>query len=147
MPVIITLIIAIFLILISWTWHNLGNIDKTKKILTIVISLILIFIVTFIVFNISKEGVQYESQQQMGDVQNVLVVLFTFINGLLIIPAIAKTLNKIFENEIDKNKAQQKFIIIFVIFIIIMIFECGYMKNIQQDILKIYNDALLIKKG
>ena len=147
MPVIITLIIAIFLILISWTWHNLGNIDKTKKILTIVISLILIFIVTFIVFNISKEGVQYESQQQMGDVQNVLVVLFTFINGLLIIPAIAKTLNKIFENEIDKNKAQQRFITIFVIFIIIMIFECGYMKNIQQDILKIYNDALLIKKG
>ena len=56
MPVIITLIIAMFLILISWTWHNLSGIDKTKKILTIVISLIVVFIITFIQFNISKEG-------------------------------------------------------------------------------------------
>ena len=28
MPAVITLIIAIFLMLISWTWHNLGNMEN-----------------------------------------------------------------------------------------------------------------------
>ena len=32
MPIIITIMIAMFLILISWTWHNLGDIEKIKKI-------------------------------------------------------------------------------------------------------------------
>ena len=31
MPIIITIMIAMFLILISWTWHNLGDIEKIKK--------------------------------------------------------------------------------------------------------------------
>ena len=34
MPIIITIMIAMFLILISWTWHNLGDIEKIKKIIT-----------------------------------------------------------------------------------------------------------------
>ena len=134
MPVIITLIIAIFLILISWTWHNLGNIDKSKKIITIIITLIILSIITFIIFNISKS--------EMESVRNVLVFVFTLINGLITMPAIAKMLRRIDENDIEKDEASKKFILILVIFIIIIIFECGYLKNIQQEILNIYTKAL-----
>ncbi len=142
MPVIITLIIAIFLILISWTWHNLGNIDKSKKIITIIITLIILSIITFIIFNISKSEIPYNSEEEMESVRNVLVFVFTLINGLITMPAIAKMLRKIDENDIEKDEASKKFILILVIFIIIIIFECGYLKNIQQEILNIYTKAL-----
>ncbi|MBR0350862.1 MAG: hypothetical protein IJH76_03470 [Clostridia bacterium] len=141
MPVIITLIIAIFLILISWTWNNLGNIDKTKKIITIVISLIVIAIITLIVFNISKSSVNYKSEEEVSAVRVVLVTLFTFVNGLVIMPSIAKTLNKINNKEITKEQAGKRFLIAIAVFVIVLIIECGYLTSIQNGILDIYHSA------
>lgn len=141
MPVIITIIIAIFLILISWIWHNLGSIDKTKKVITIIIALILMYVITLILFNISKSDLNYNKEEDMLAVRNILVLLFTSINGMIVMPFVAKILNKIYENEIDYEKARKSFIIIFTIFAIIIFFECGYLKNIQQGILDIYNQA------
>lgn len=141
MPVIITLIIAIFLILISWTWNNLGNIDKTKKVVTIVVSLFVIAIITLIIFNISKASVNYKSEEEVSVVRVVLVILFTFVNGLVVMPSIAKTLNKINNNEITKEQAGKRFLITGIIFIIVLIIECGYLTSIQKGILDIYNGA------
>lgn len=141
MPVIITLIIAIFLILVSWTWHNLGNIDKTKKVGTIIVLLIIMMIITLIVFNISKTNVNYKTEEEMASVRNVLVILFTFINGLIIMPSFAKTISKINDKEITKEQASKRFIIALVIFVVILFIECGYLKDIQNGILNIYHNA------
>lgn len=145
MPVVIALIIVIFFVFISWTWHNLGNIDNSKKVMVIIISLIVLFIITFIMFNISKQDISYNSEQEMQDVRNVLVILFTFINALIIMPIIAKTISKVRENEITQEQFKKRFIIILVVFLIILIFECGYMKSIQQQILNIYLNAIKAK--
>ena len=142
MPVIITIMIAMFLILISWTWHNLGNIENSKKIITITILLFIIFVITFIVFNISKSDLIYNKEEEMQAVRTILVILFTIINGLIVMPSIAKTLGKIFESDIDKQTAKMRLIITLAIFVLILIFECGYLKNIQKEILNIYNEAL-----
>ena len=144
MPVIITLIIAIFLILISWTWHNLGNIDKTKKVITIIASLIIMYVITLIIFNISKINVDYKSEEEMIAVRNVLVLLFTFINGLIVMPSFGKIINRVKENEITKEQASKKFLITLAIFIIVLFFECGYLKDTQKGILDIYNQAVKI---
>lgn len=141
MPVIITLIIAIFLILVSWTWHNLGSIDKTKKVITIVVSLIVMLIITFVVFNISKSNVDYKTEEEIAPVRNVLVILFTFINGLIIMPSFAKTIGKMNDKEITKEQASKRFIIALVVFIVILFIECGYLKDIQNGILNIYHNA------
>ena len=145
MPVVIALIIVIFFVFVSWTWHNLGDIDRTRKILIITISLIVLFIITFIMFNISKQDISYNSEAEMNDVRNVLVILFTFINGLILMPIVAKTISKVRENEITTEQAKKRFIVILIVFVIILIFECGYMKNIQQQILNIYLNALNAK--
>ena len=142
MPVIITIMIAMFLILISWTWHNLGNIENSKKIITITILLFIIFVITFVVFNISKSDLIYNKEEEMQAVRTILVILFTIINGLIVMPSIAKTLGKIFESDIDKQTAKMRLIITLAIFVLILIFECGYLKNIQKEILNIYNEAL-----
>lgn len=145
MPVVIALIIVIFFVFISWTWHNLGNIDNSKKVMIIIISLIILFIITFIMFNISKQDISYNSEQEMQDVRNVLVILFTLINALIIMPIISKTISKMREKEITEEQLKKRFIVILVVFVIILIFECGYMKNIQQQILNIYLNAIKAK--
>ena len=142
MPVIITLVIAMLLILVSWSWHNLGNVGKTKKALTIVVSLIILYLITFILFNIAKQGVPYNSEEQMKSVRIVLVLTFTIINGLIIMPSVFKQINKVNEKAIDRDQATKKVLIIILIFFVIMIFECIYLKNIQNEILNIYLKAI-----
>ena len=141
MPVIITLIIAIFLILISWTWTNLGSIDKTKKVITIIVGLIIMIIITLIVFNISKTNVNYDSEEEVSAIRTVLVILFSFINGLFVMPSFAKTIAKINSKEISKEQANKRFLIAIIIFIIVLFIECGYLKSIQNGILDIYHNA------
>ena len=143
MPIIITIMIAMFLILISWTWHNLGDIEKIKKIITMIVLFVLIYIVTLIVFNISKSDILYNSKEAMENVKKILVLLFTMVNGLIIMPFIAKILNKISCNDIDYEDAKKSFLVIFILFIIVIIFECGYLKDIQNGILNVYNKATL----
>lgn len=143
MPIIITIMIAMFLILISWTWHNLGDIEKIKKIITMIVLFVLIYIVTLIVFNISKSDILYNSKEAMENVKTILVLLFTMVNGLIIMPFIAKILNKISYNDIDYKDAKKSFLVIFILFIIVIIFECGYLKDIQNGILNVYNKATL----
>lgn len=109
MPIIITIMIAMFLILISWTWHNLGDIEKIKKIITMIVLFVLIYIVTLIVFNISKSDILYNSKEAMENVKTILVLLFTMVNGLIIMPFIAKILNKISCNDIDYKDAKKVF--------------------------------------
>ena len=133
MPIIITIMIAMFLILISWTWHNLGDIEKIKKIITMIVLFVLIYIVTLIVFNISKSDILYNSKEAMENVKTILVLLFTMVNGLIIMPFI----------DIDYNDDKKSFLVIFIVFIIVIIFECGYLKDIQNGILNVYNKATL----
>jgi len=138
MPAVITLIIAIFLILISWTWHNLGNIENAKKIFIIIGLLIMSFLITLLIFNVSKNDIVYDFQAEMETVRNVLVTVFTILNGLVIMPAIAKAISKVNDKEIERSQANKRLLLIFIIFIMILFAECGYLKDIQQGILNIY---------
>lgn len=142
MPVIITLVIAMFLILISWTWHNLGEITQSKKITTMIVLFVIGFLITLVIFNISKSGVNYNSEESLNSVRNILVLVFTIINGLIIMPPIAKTLGRINNKEITPDQATKHLGFFLIIFVIIIIIECNYLKGVQQGILDIYNNAI-----
>lgn len=135
MVLIISIIIAIYVLLIAWVWNNLGTIDRTKKVLIILIGTIIIYLITLMVFNISKSGINYEQELIEKDIRKILVTMFAGLNSLIIIPFIAKILERIKLNEIEQKEVSKKLSIIVVIFIICMFLECGYMKNIQQGIL------------
>lgn len=138
MPIIILVTVILFLVVIAWTWTNLGKIEKKKKIVIIVISIIITYVITLITFLISKTGINYENQNMANDVQNLLVAVFTAINGLIVIQYVAKIFGKINNNEIDKKTAQKKLIIIAIIFLICIIIEASYLKDIQNGILDVY---------
>ena len=138
MAFIITISIIIYLIDIAWTWKSLEDLEKSKKVAFIAIGLIITYIITTIVFSISQSGIQYENEESIKTVKNVLVAVFAGINGLIILPQLAKILNKAKEGEIEKKQIRNRVILLTIILLICLIFECGYMKDTQVGIIEIY---------
>lgn len=141
MPLIIIIIMAVYLVLIAWTWYSLENIEKTKKIAVIAIGVFLTYIITLIIFSISKAGIDYGNIPNQSTMKNILVILFTGINGIVLLPYVAKILGKINENEIEKDVVKRKIVILIIVFIICMFFECGYLKDTQKGMINIYNST------
>ena len=140
-PIIIAIII-VFAVVIIWTWSNLRDTSKYKKIIFIVIGLIASYIITLMIFNISKNGVQYQNHESEIAVQNMLVAIFTLMNALIILPYCAKIYKEQKEKEIKTYQFQRKMLLIVVTFIICAILECGYLKDTQKGILKIYESRI-----
>ena len=138
--VIISLIVIILLlVLFGWTWHSLGNIEKSTKIACIIGGLIVVFIITFVIYNISKIGITYENKEAMKLIQNVFVALFTIINGYIILPYVFKKLDQKNNDEIEKGQLKKSIIILVIIILIVGIFESSYLGSIQQGILSMMN--------
>lgn len=144
MTLIYIIIVAMYLILIAWTWQSLGNIEKRKKVVYIILGILLLFIITLIIFNISKNNVEYQKETIKNAVRNLLVLLFTAVNGIIFIPYVARILNKVEENEIEKEKLKIKAIVFIIVFVICVVIECGYLENIQNGIINIYNSKAMI---
>ncbi len=142
MVFIIIVSIVIYFVLIAWTWQSLGFIEKQKKVGIILIGIFLTYIITLIVFQIAKSDITYPNANVQNSIKNMLVAIFTGINGVIIMPQIGKILDKINEDEIEKEQLTKRVIILLIIFIICLIFESGYMKNTQEGILKIYQTML-----
>ena len=137
MPLIILMIFILYSVVIGWTWNNLGDIDKKKKILIIAGEIIAIYIITLIVFGVSKNGIDYTNKDVESNVKTVIVALFTGFNSLILLPFLNKQIIKLKEKETDEKSIIKKITIMFLIFIVCIIFECGYMKNTQKGILQV----------
>ena len=57
-------------------------------------------------------------------------------------PSMGKILDKINEDEIEKNDVIKRIIILSIVFIVCLIIESGYMKDTQQGILEIYRSYI-----
>ncbi len=142
MIIIIGITAIIYFVLIAWTWQSLGIIEKRKKVISILIGILVMYIITLITFNISKKGIIYQEKEAEILVRRILVILFTGVNGIVIIPYVAKILNRLKENDIEQKELKKKVIIFLIIFIICIIFECKYLKDTQKGILNIYQAML-----
>ena len=141
MAIIIAVItIILYIILIAFSWHNLSVLlDKKLKVAYILIGLIVMFICAFIVFNISTGGVKYQNSNMIGSVRNIILAVFVPVNGLIVMPYLASMLSKITSNEITQEQFSKKILILAIVFIIVLIIECSYFKNMQLGILNLMN--------
>ena len=137
MLIIYLTILIIYVVLILWSLNNLGKMPIAKKIIYILVNLLIVFIFTNISYIISKQNIQYESQEIMNNIKTVLLLLFTGINGIITIPISCKQISELQEENIDKTKFTKRIISIFVVLLIIAYLECGYMETTQKGILQI----------
>lgn len=133
------IVIILLLVLFGWTWQSLGSIEKPTKIACIIGGLIVVFIITFVIYNISKIGITYENKETMKLIRNVFVSLFTIVNSYVILPYSFRKLDKINNDEIEKEHLIKSIIILAIIILILGIFESSYLGSIQQGILSMIN--------
>ena len=139
MTVIITIMIVLFLVLIGWMWNSLGSIERKTKIICMICGIVVVYVITYIIYNISKIGITYENQEVMKTIRTVFVILFTIINGYITLPFIFRKLEQINNEDMDKEKMIRSIIILLIIIVVLAIFETLYLENSQQTILKMIN--------
>lgn len=143
---IILIMIIIYLVVLAWTWNNLEDLKKHKKIIIIGIGLLIVFIITNIIFAISKAGINYQNAEIQKDVGNIMIALFTGVNAL-ILPLLFKNILKMRNGEMEETIFKIKMGVGVIVFLLIMCLECGYIKDIQKGILEIYNTNVVEKIG
>lgn len=134
---IIIIVTVLYAVIIGWTWSSLGDIERKKKILITGIGILLVYLITLLLFNISKNQIQYPDISAEKYVKNILVIIFTGINSIAILPYAAKMYNKIYEGTIESQELKKKLVFIIILIILGIFLECEYMKDIQQGILNI----------
>ena len=141
MTFIIIGIIITYLVVIIWTWSSLEDIEIPKKILIIFSGIIVVFLITQIVFSISKNQIIYQNGNVERSISQVIVLLFTRLNWL-VLAIICKNIKKRANEEIENNVLKLRMIIILAVFLMCLYLECGYMTDIQQGILQIYKSNI-----
>ena len=96
------------------------------------------YIVTMITFNISKTGITYENAQMEKDIGNILILIFAGLNSLIVLPYLSKLLSRINDEDIEKNQVSKRVMVIIVVLILCLIMESGYLKDIQNGIINVY---------
>ncbi len=132
-----TVVFFIYLIAVIWSWKSLTNLSPLKKIIVILAGILIVYIITSILLNISKTNITYPTEEMGQKVTTVLTIVFTAINAL-IIPILSKNIVKMQSGEIDINQFKKKIIAILLIGIVFLGLECGYLKNTQKEIVNIY---------
>lgn len=131
MVFIIIVTIILYGLSIIWAWNSLGEIEKPKKVAVIAIGILVTYIITLLIFAISKNGINYPKEIVENEIKRIILAIFTGVNLLILLPYISKQLNKMYEGEIEQKDFTRKMIILVVIFIICIWIECGYMKSTQ----------------
>lgn len=131
------IIIVIYLISIASIWTSLENEGKTKKISIIIIGILAMFLITNIIFNISKSTINYENIELQKNMRQIILWLFTGLNSLFL-PVTIRNIVKTKNGEQDENALKVKILVLAIIFILVMILECGYIKDIQEKTINIY---------
>jgi len=139
--IIILITIILYAILVGFTWHNLYAIEKEAKIKFVSIAVIVMLIITLIVFNIAKGSVEYPNEKMVSIIRIMLVLIFAPINGMIVMPFTANMMNKLKNKEITQEVLKKRLLILGIIFILILIFECSYLINIQEGIITIFKNA------
>ena len=70
MTLIIIGIMLLFVVSIVWTWHNLGNIEKPNKLAFIIIGLLIAYLLTMLLYNLSNPDITYPSEENQKTVSN-----------------------------------------------------------------------------
>ena len=132
-------IILLFMILLFWTWNNTKQFENIRqKILFIIIGFVVLSLITLILFNISKSGIQYPNDEILSQIRKIALLVFIPINGLISLPHIARIYVNL-QDGTDEEKIKRKIIILGIVIIIAVIVEISYLKNFQNGIMQILN--------
>lgn len=132
-------VIALFIVVLGFTWYRLEAFERTEKLIICVAGILLSWGLTAILFSMSSSGINYTDPTIEQEISKILILVFTPINGLIYMPYIGKIISQVKFDEITKEEATKKILVLLIIMIVIFIIEIRYLENIQQGIFEIAN--------
>lgn len=136
---IMIIVIALFIVLISFTIYRAEAYERIEKVVICVAGALISWLITIILFNLSSKEIEYSNLEFKHQVSKILVLVFTPINGIIYMPYIVKLMSKYKFNEIKNDELIKKILLLIIITIILFIIEVIYLKNIQLGIINVAN--------
>lgn len=134
------IIFILFLVDIFWVWSSTKSFETNfTRISYIFIGTLFITLLTYIIFLFSKSEINYPNVAMIGKVRNIILLTFVPINSFVVLPQLAKIVDKIKNDEISGEKIKTTILIFIVVAIFAIILETVYFKSIQNGIINIIN--------
>ena len=141
MQTIYFIIFILFAIYIICVWNSTKEFETIiSRISYMAIGTLFISLFTLILFNISKIGIEYPKEEMIGQIRKIVLLVFIPINGFSTLTQLASIFAKVKNDMISKEELSKKIKIFAIIFIVLIIIECIYLKRFQVDIINFINN-------
>ena len=137
------IIVVLFIIYIVCAWNSTKEFENTlMRISFIIVGTLFITVLTLILFWISKIGVEYPKKEMIGEVRRIILLSFIPINGFITLTQSASIFTQAKSGMVSKEDMQKKIKRIVIIFIVLIVFEAIYFKNIQNGMIRIIQNKM-----
>lgn len=140
--IIIIFTIVLYFVYVISVYYKTNKFDNKQRLVIILFGLIIMFFITFIlVATIGINLVENETSAitTIKNTRTILIFLFAPINGIILIPYAASLLNKYKNKEIQFEEVKKKIVIAFIVFLIILLIERGYIVGVQEGMVNLIN--------
>lgn len=144
MAVLLLFILIFNIVSIVLMYYCLGDIEKKEKIIFIAVGTGIMYILTSIVYWISTMGIEITEVAETG--KNLITFLFVPVNGLIILPILAKSYVKLKYGNISNKVFANRILVLAVLLIIIFIIECNYFRQIQEQVVNLIKNNTNIQQ-
>jgi len=146
MTIINFIIFVLFVIYVVFVWNSTKEFENTIiRVSYIFIGTLFITILTLILFWISKMGVEYPKQEMIGEVRRIILLVFIPINGFITLTQASSIFVQAKSGMVSREDMEKKIKKLVIIFIVLIILETIYFKNIQNGMIK-FIESVQIKK-
>ena len=137
------IIVVLFIIYIVCAWNSTKEFENNLlRISFIFVETLFITLLTLILFWISKIGVEYPKKEMIGEVRRIILLSFIPINGFLMLTQTASIFAQAKSGMVSKEDMQKKIKRLVIIFIVLIVFEAIYFKNIQNGMIIIIQNKM-----
>ena len=144
MSLISFIIVVLFIIYIVCAWNSTKVFENTLlRISFILVGTLFITLLTLILFWISKIGVKYPKKEMIGEVRKIILLSFIPINGFLTLTQSASIFAQAKSGMVSKEEMKKKIKRLVIIFIILIVFEAIYFKNVQNGMIRIIQNKMV----
>lgn len=135
MLVIVLFILILNIVSIVLMYYSLGDSPKREKLIFIASGIAIMYVLTSFVYWISTRNIAVTEVSATG--KDLITFLFVPINGIITLPIFAKSYYKYRNGNLKGNVLRNRGVVLAVILLIILIIECAYFKNIQQQVVNL----------
>ena len=138
------IIVVLFIIYIVCAWNSTKVFENTLlRISFILVGTLFITLLTLILFWISKIGVKYPKKEMIGEVRKIILLSFIPINGFLTLTQSASIFAQAKSGMVSKEEMKKKIKRLVIIFIILIVLEAIYFKNVQNGMIRIIQNKMV----